>query len=170
MSSRRQAGFTLVELLAVTTLTVLLLGLGASAARHYWFVQSLDGAKSSLVSELRGQQQKASAKSYPYLEGAWFVPATTRWGTVEYNAGTNTCSKTSQRALDGAVRVASASFTALAPHTATCRGVLGEPTAEIVFFFPGGTATQGAVSLSSSQTSSAEKTLTVSRLTGRVTE
>lgn len=168
MTDRRQDGFTLVELFAVMALTLLLLGLGATAVRHYWFVQSLDGARSSLVSELRAQQQKAATKSYPYAQGVWFVPTTTRWGTLEYNVKTNVCTKTSQRTLDGAVRVSSASFTSLDPSTGVCRTTLNEPAAQIAFFFPGGTATQGTVAVSSSQVGSPPKTLTVSSLTGRV--
>jgi prepilin-type N-terminal cleavage/methylation domain-containing protein len=170
MNARTERGFTVVELLAVMALTLVLLGLGATGLRHYWLVQSLDGAKSSLVSEMRAQQQKAASKSYPFVQGVWFVSGTPRWGTVELNAKTNTCTNTSSRTLDGSVRVASASFTVLAPHTATCRTAAGEAAAQIAFFYPGGTATQGTVALSSSQMASEPKTLTVSRLTGRVTE
>lgn len=169
MSPRRENGFTIIEVLVVSVLVLTLMGMGALAVRHYWFVQSFNGARSTLVSELRAQQQRAAARSYPYAQGVWFVPGSGRWGTVEYDVKTNVCTKNRDQTLDQVV-VSTASFTVLSPHTANCRIVLGESTAQIAFFFPGGTAAGGSLSLTHPRLASPPKVVEVSSLTGRVTE
>lgn len=168
MSARREGGFTVLEVLVVSVLVLTLMGLGALAVRHYWFVQSFNGARSALVSELRAQQQNAAARSYPFAQGVWFVPGSGRWGTVEYNVKTNACTKNRDQRLDQVV-VSTASFTVLSPHTANCRIQIGDSTAQIAFFFPGGTAAGGSLSLTHPRLESPAKTVQVSSLTGRVT-
>lgn len=168
MSARRESGFTILEMLVVGVLVLALVGLGALAVRHYWFVQSFNGAQSALVSELRAQQQHAAARSYPYAQGVWFLPGSGRWGTVEYNVETEACTKNRDQTLDQVV-VSTASFTTLSPHTANCRTAVGDNTAQIAFFFPGGTAAGGSLSLTHPRLSSPPKTVEVSSLTARVT-
>lgn len=167
MRARRESGFTIIEVMVVAMLMVTLLGLGALAVRHYWLVQSFRGGRSALVSELRAQQQRATGKSYPFAQGVWFVPGTGRWGTLEYNVKTDACTKGRDETLDSVV-VSAASFTVLSPHTTTCRTAVGQGAAQIVFFFPGGTATGGSLSLTHPGVDSPPKVVQVSSLTARV--
>lgn len=172
--NRGQAGFTLVELLTTFMLLTIIVTLGAAAMRHYWFVQSLEGSRDEVVTQLRGLQQRVISETFPLVYGARFVPNASSWQHVQYNPDTNTCTKVQEGDLDGGqfsgdVRVRSASFETYTSSgtdvSDLCRqGIAG---GEVVFFFARGTATEGTLTLVQPRLDRT-KTICVAGTTGRV--
>ena len=151
---QREAGFTLVELLTAFMLITIAVTLAALALRHYWFVQSLEGGKDEVVTQLRGLQQRVISETFPLVYGARFTPNAASWQHVQFNPDTGTCTKVQDGDLDGGqfsgdVRIQSADFDDYSSGgvdvSALCRqGIAG---AEVVFFFARGTATEGELTL-----------------------
>ena len=167
----REDGFTLSELLVVMLVMSIVLGLGAYSLRRYWQTRSLLGSVELVVSELRGEQQKASSESHPLVWGAWFKQGTSRWGVVRANSSTETCEVTSRRTLPTGVRISAVSFADVTtpPLSSRCADE-AEPGAEVVLFFARGSATEGSVSLAHDEVGGGSpRTITVSPITGRVT-
>lgn len=167
----RENGFTLTEMLMACAVIAVALTLGGAAFKHYWKVRALSGATDEVVTELRGQQQDASAQSHPWVWGAWFKQGTNRWGIVRANALTGTCEVRSRRTFGAGVTVAGVSFADVTtPATSANCATAAEAGAEVVLFFARGSATGGSVSLAHPEVNGgAAKTITVSPITGRVT-
>ncbi len=170
----REAGFTLVELLTVMLLTSILLTTGAFAVRHYWFVRSLQGGQDTVVAALREVQQRAMSESHPNVYGIRFLPGTSSFGVVRYNAITATCTAVSNQALGNGTRFTAATqFPEVVGPSGECRNQApASPDYEIVFFYARGStsADDGADSIELLQPQTGgTKAVTVSRLTGRVT-
>jgi prepilin-type N-terminal cleavage/methylation domain-containing protein len=163
-------GFTLVELMVVITLTTILLALGASALRHYWLTQALEGSAEELVSQLRQLQQRTDSESHPLVYGARFEIGTSNWAIVRYDPKSATttaddeCTVDSTRLFSDGVAVSAASFD-------TPPGVVvskcPDSAQAFVFFYARGTATGGSLTLRHGVTTDTE-TVSVLPLTGRV--
>ena len=173
---RRESGFTLIELLAVVGLTAVLLTLGASALREYWFRQALDGSAEAVESEFRHLQQQTVAESHPLVFGAWFrtgAQAGGQWGSLKFDpkdastSADDVCTLVgSPRTFDAGVVVDAASFEEPVGVGSTCSGVAPSGSKQ-VFFYARGAATAGSVTLFHPATGRS-RTVTVSGLTGRV--
>lgn len=173
---RRESGFTLIELLTVILIGAILMTLGASAVRQYWFVNAADGAAEKVVAELRQLQQRTAAESHPMVYGAWFKEDVTtgQWGLLRYDpkdASVSTddvCAQlgTPQRFGDGVV-VTSASFDAAGGSIETKCTATAPGGSDLVFFYARGSATDGEISLDH-EAISEPLTVTVSGVTGRV--
>lgn len=164
-------GFTLFELLVAMLVMSLVLGLGAYSLRRYWQTRALQGSVEEIVTELRGEQQKASSESHPWVWGAWFKQGTPRWGVVRANAATGTCEVKSNRTLSTGVTISAVSFADVTTRTlsANCAAA-AEPGAEVVLFFARGSATEGSISLAHPEVAAGSpRTIAVSPITGRVT-
>ena len=173
---RREEGFTLIELLAVCSITAILLTLGATAARHYWFTQSLKGAQDSIAAELAEVQERSRSQSHPIVYGLRLRPGSgpgvaSEVGVVRYNYSSGSCTQVSTSRLDAGVYVDAASFTSVSPGpTASCRaGISGGAADQFVFMFARGTATGGSLTLRHADIGN-PRTVAVSQLTGRVTK
>jgi prepilin-type N-terminal cleavage/methylation domain-containing protein len=171
---RSQAGFTLVELLVVISITAILLTLSAAAARTFWLNQALTGAASDLRLQLGQLHQRAQAESHPRVYGAWFVQGSSSWGLVRYTATTNNCTPVESRSFDSGVTVSDIQgFDLPTGLVSACRsalqtsGVSGATSARIAFFYARGTATAGSVTVRQPSLGRT-RTVQVHALTGRV--
>lgn len=163
-----ESGFTLVELLMVLALTTLLLTIGAGAVRHFWRVRALTGARDSVATQMRLAQQRSFSESFPTVYGLRFEEGTDRWSLVRYNDTTGACTVVSSWKLDAVTIGATTDFPEGAAALA-CRNAApgGAPANEVAFFYPRGSASAGAVALTSDATGRT-LTLQVSAATGRV--
>ena len=173
---RGAEGFTLVELLVTLLLLTVLLTLAAGALRHYWFVQSLEGGQDSIVTDLRGLQQRVTSETFPVVYGALFTAGESRWQNVKYDPVANSCSVVREADLDGGeftggVVVESAEFEdyVTGGDNASDGCTSGLTGASVVFFFARGTATPGELTLVHS-TLDRRKGVCVTKLTARVDE
>lgn len=171
MQTRNESGFTLIELLAVLAITALLMTLGASAFRHYWFKRSLYGAQDQTMTVMRAMQEKAVSESHPLVYGLRFEPGSAIWSEVKYNPkdqadpDDDECTYAAST-FDSGVVVNAASFDSppgINPSTFCPDFAAGE----FVFFYAKGTATPGSVTFAQRNLSD-EIGLSVSQLTGRV--
>ncbi len=166
----REDGFTLSELLVAMLVMSIVLTLGAYSLRRYWQTRALHGSVDEVVTELRGEQQKASSESHPWVRGVWFKQGTSRWGVVRGNVSNGTCQARSSRALPAGVTISAVTFADVTTPalTASCTAA-AEPGAEVVLFFARGSATEGSISLAHTEVGGgAPRTITVSPITGRV--
>jgi prepilin-type N-terminal cleavage/methylation domain-containing protein len=172
-SSDREAGFTLVELLAVITVTGILLTLGASAIRHYTKVRSVQSAQDDLVSQIKEAQARAMSESHPFVYGVRLKPgaaagASSSWGVVRYDYGAGTCTQLSTRSFSQGVYVSAADFADVSPATETCRTqVAGAAGDEFVFLFARGSATAGTATVRADGVAGT-RSVQVDGITGRV--
>jgi prepilin-type N-terminal cleavage/methylation domain-containing protein len=168
---QREAGFTLIEMLVAMALSAILLTLGASALRNYWFVRSLHGAQDQSVTQLRDLQARVVSESHPLVFGLRFEPGQSDYSIVEYRPATTTsaekCTETDQ-SFDSGVVVKSAAFSTASGITAFCKGALGAATSQFVFFFARGTATEGNLVLEQPHLAGKSVKVTVTPITGRV--
>jgi type II secretion system protein H len=170
---QRDQGFTLIEILTTIAIGAILLTLGASALRGYWFGRALHDGAEQVVSELRNAQERAVAESHPLVYGGWFDQDSSEWGVVRFDPkdasvpGDDECVVISgPNKFDAGVVVDEVSFEDVSPQTTVCAPAV--PTgAEIAFFFARGTASPGEVTLVQPKNGDTE-TITVSGLTGRV--
>lgn len=179
-----QRGFTLIELLVVMALTAVLMTLGASAVRHYWFVRSLQGAQDEIVTQLRRSQQQSVAESHPRTYGARFPTrrgsTMSTFGLVRLNIAADpaasTCVEYESRTFDAGVRIvnpggSSTTSFDVVPETLLCRNQIpgASDKDDFVFFRARGTATAGKVTIDHPVLGgSRRKTVCVSALTGRI--
>ena len=173
---QREEGFTLMELMVVCMISAILLTLSATAARHYWFVQALDGAQDSVAGELREVQERSRSQSHPVAYGLRVRPgsapgSSSEVGVVRYDYGSGSCSQVSTTTLDAGVYVSAADFTVISPGpTQSCRAAISGASADqFVFMFARGTASGGSLTLRHRDIGGS-RTIAVSQLTGRVSE
>jgi prepilin-type N-terminal cleavage/methylation domain-containing protein len=178
-ASREEAGFTLTELMVVMLLGVILVTLGAFAVRKYWLRRSLEGAQDQVVSQLRQVQQRSMAETYPIVYGVRFEKDTSRWGVVRYNASTATCQAVNNLTMsDGVIFLGSGTDfpDVVTPSTMStaCRNAAPGASGnhEVIFFYPKGStnaATAGSTLTLRQPALPQDDTVTVSKLTGKVT-
>lgn len=172
---RRESGFTLVELLVVVGMTAVLLTLSASAIRHYWFRQSLDGAAEQVVNDLRNLQQETIAESHPVVFGAWFrtgTPSGGQYGILKFDpkdvsiSSDDVCTLVdSPQTFGNMVSITAVNFDTASEIEPVC-GPVAPAGSEKVFFYARGSATAGSLTLH--QPDIGEVTVNVSAVTGRV--
>jgi prepilin-type N-terminal cleavage/methylation domain-containing protein len=169
-------GFTLVELLVTLLLLAVLMAIAGTALRHYWWVQSLEGGQNSIVTDLRGLQQRVTSETFPVVYGARFTAGGSRWQNVKYDPVANSCSVVREGDFDGGefsggVVVESGEFedyiTGGINASDGCKS--GLTGASVVFFFARGTATPGQLTLVQSSLDQ-RKDVCVTGLTARVDE
>ena len=173
----------MIEVITASLMIIVLTGLSYPPLRSYWFRQSLNGAASEMVTEMRGLQSRVTAESHPLVFGIRFstagnMMAEGRWGLVKYDptggpGGVPSCSQYGTGTFDSGlfnatVSIVAPSFAA-SPERDVCRTALGSATDEFAFFYARGTATGGTLTLhQSSLGSSSDITIQVFPLTGRV--
>jgi prepilin-type N-terminal cleavage/methylation domain-containing protein len=177
---KEEAGFTLIEMLVVVTITAMVLTFGVTALRNYWFVQALSGSVDTVTTQMRQAQQQAESESHPLVYGVWFINVgdSSRWGTLQYDpdpALSVNCSEIGKRSFSTGVQVKAVSFDEDTPRTSECRSALGAASvpgagsAEIAFFYARGTATPGTITLEQTNSGRSES-LSVTGITGRVSD
>lgn len=162
------SGFTLVELMAVIALMAILMTLGASALRRYWFVQGLVGAENEVVSQLRAQQQQ-SRTTAPKVFGARFTIGSSEWDLISYDPTKDLgvrCERVEERTLGTGVIVQDAEFDQVLDEAGEQEACLQGATA-LVLFYARGSATQGEVTLRQPNIDRSAS-VCVTGLTGRV--
>ncbi len=167
--TRRETGFTLIELMVAMGLTAVLLSLAVFALRNYWFTQAIDKGGDQVVTQMRNAQQRAATESHPVVFGVRFVPGTGEWGVVQYDPrkAANKCTSEAAQFFDGGVSIQSASFTGGGAVLTECQ-TLGASN-RFVFFFARGSATPGSVTLVSDKVAQTRQ-IDVAGITGRVTQ
>jgi prepilin-type N-terminal cleavage/methylation domain-containing protein len=177
---RKEAGFTLIEMLFVLAISAMVLAVGVTAIRNYWYVQALSGSVDTVTTQMRQAQQQAESESHPLVYGVWFINVgdSSRWGTLQYDpdpALSVNCSEIGKRSFSTGVQVESVSFEEDSVRTTKCRSALGAAgipsagSAEIAFFYARGTATPGNITLEQTNLDRSES-LTVTGITGRVSD
>jgi prepilin-type N-terminal cleavage/methylation domain-containing protein len=169
----REEGFTLIEVLTAILISAILLTLGATALRGYWFGRALHDGAEQVVIELRNVQERSVSESHPLVYGGWFEVDSAEWGVVRFDPKDASLPEDDECSLVGGpnrfsagVVVDEASFEEVAPQTDVCAGVVPDGS-EVVFFFARGTATPGDVTLVQPRNGDTE-TVTVTGMTGRV--
>jgi type II secretory pathway pseudopilin PulG len=180
---RSEAGATLIEVIAALSLMAILITLGFGAIRHFWRVNSLDGASSELTTQFRRLQQEAVTGDSADVYGAVLNPGADRWNAIRFSpkgpgSADDECDLVETRRLSGGlvgtefmgagVTISSVEFESPedgAPETAACAGIA--VSGQTVFFYRRGNATGGYVDL---YQDAANQTITVAvcSLTGRV--
>ena len=179
----RSAGFTLIEVITASLMILVLTGLAYPPLRSYWFRESLNGAASEMVTEMRGLQSRITAESHPLVYGirlstAENMMAEGRWGLVKYDptggtGGVPGCTQYATGSFDAGIFNATVSIVApsfsASPEGVVCRASLGSASDQFVFFYARGTATGGTLTLNQPSLGSSEDiTLQVFPLTGRI--
>ena len=161
-----ETGFTLIELLATIVLMGVLLAIGGTALRGYWFTQGLVGARNEVISQLRAQQEE-SRTTAPKVFGARFTLESSDWQLIRYDPeAAIPCSVVSTRQFGAAVEVESVDFDAGLPPADETQ-CLGGAT-DLVLFYARGSASPGEITLIH-ETIDKELSVCVTGLTGRVT-
>ena len=167
-SAFTRAGFTLIEILVVITLSGILMTLGVAAMRHYWFVNALDSSTDEVVTQLRNAQQRVGAESHPVVYGLRFKPDMADWGIVQYDSRktTDKCTTEATQGFETGVEIETASFSgATTDESIACTSAFAGN--EFVFFYARGSATGGTVKLTSDLLGRSN-VITVTPITGRV--
>lgn len=155
LRSRRDAGFTLIELTIGMVITGILMGLGTAGWTSYQRSVEHRSAAQTLVSALRNAQQSSLAEAVTYCVS---FDTANRAYTV-YKAGCGVGGVV----VKGPVRTASTRVTLTSPAFLQPDG----STAAAVSFTPRGSASKGSVEVKRSGSSRAY-TISVEGLTGRV--
>lgn len=135
-----------MELMVVMAVTGILLTLGAFSIRQFWHVRSLNGAQDTIVTQLRQAQQRSVAESHPKVYGVAVLPGQSDFAVVQGTATTNACSVVNRQKLgDGVVFTSNSNLGTATTMTTNCRTALGNNSYLMVFFYPRGTASVGAV-------------------------
>jgi prepilin-type N-terminal cleavage/methylation domain-containing protein len=170
---RRDQGMTLIEILTTIAISAILMTLGASALRSYWFNRALHDGAEQVVSELRNAHDRSVSESHPLVYGGWFDQDSAEWGVVRFDPkdvsvpGDDECVVVSgPNEFSAGVVVQDVTFEDVSPQTTVCAAAV-PPGAEIAFFFARGTASPGDVTLVQPKDGDTE-TITVTGLTGRV--
>jgi prepilin-type N-terminal cleavage/methylation domain-containing protein len=170
---RRDQGFTLIEILTTIAISAILLSLGATALRGYWFGRALHDGAEQVVSELRNAQERSVSESHPLVYGGWFDEGSAEWGVVRFDPkdvsvpGDDECVVVSgPNEFSAGVVVDEVAFEDASPQSSVCAPAVPDG-AEIAFFFARGSASPGEVTLVQPRNGDTE-TISVSALTGRV--
>lgn len=170
MQHKSDNGFTLVEVLAVSLIGAMLLGLGTGALRHYLRAKALNSARETTVTQLRSAQQRTFTEGYPRAYGVRFLKDGARWDVVRYDASTGVCAVVESHDLTNGVRISGAGTDFPdSPAATACRAVAPNASGnhEVVLFFARGSATAGTVTFSLDG-STKTRQVQVNGATGRV--
>lgn len=171
-ASKLEGGFSLIEMLAVLSLAAILMTLGASELRQYWFAQSLIGSRDEIVNELRRSQERAVSESNPQIQGVLLREGSSSWAAVEYDPARppgSECQVVTNNTLETGTVIATATFSQVPTVTAACDAQIPSSSADdFAFFFARGSATSGTVTLTHPQRPGESWTITVTPITGRV--
>ena len=171
-SPENSGGFTLIEMLAVLLLAAILMTLGASTLRQYWFNQALIGSRDEIVNELRRAQERAVSESNPQIQGVLLREGSSSWSAVEYDPARppgSECIVVTDNTLESGSVVASATFSAVPTVTALCDAQIPSSSPDdFAFFFARGSATNGTATLTHPRRPGDSWTITVTPITGRV--
>lgn len=143
-----ESGFTLVELLSVMMLVLILMTLGASALRRYWFSQALVGSRDEVIGQLRAQQEE-SRTTAPKVFGARFTSGSSEWQLIQYDADApvdDWCQVLENRTMEAGTVVESVEFDSVLTDPAERSQCLDAAT-DLVLFYARGSATPGEVTL-----------------------
>lgn len=156
---RADAGFTLVELVAVMAIASVLAGIGllSFAARHQMTVHT--GSAEALVAELRSTAQRAIAEGRTYCVSL----AANGRAVVAYEAD---CDDLMGATLVAQTETQDADVTVVASHPAGVTS--GCEVGQCIRFTPRGTATPTELTVSSSARPSQDIVIHVEGLTARV--
>ena len=174
---RDHSGFTLIELLAVMSLMAILMTLGATAARRFWFQRSLSGGQNELVTQLRDQQQEARTTN-PKVYGARFWYGTPDWELISFDrtkAPGQACEQhvSPRRFGTGVVIVGSTFADPVFPpppnpaDPAFTMSACLKGADDLVFFYARGNATPGGITLRQTNIDRTVR-VCVTGMTGRV--
>lgn len=174
---RREGGFTIIELLVTVALGAILMTLGASAFRAYWFSSSLASTQDLMLTEMRAMQERAVSESHPLVYGLRFQESSGRWAEVVYDpkdqsiTSDDVCEYVggdpAVKDFEAGIVVRSADFTD--PPGLSVSKCPGSSNGKFAFFYAKGTATAGNVTFLQPNTMK-ELGLQLSSLTGRVTK
>lgn len=182
LSAEPERGFTLIELLVVMATATIAMTLGAFAVRHYWMVQSLQGARGEILSQMRQRQVQAVSESHPLVFGVRVLPGSSIWGVVQYRPDDisttgideSSCTETQTHIFATNVRVEAATVGS-SPEATYCQSNLkylsaadvpDRLTSQYIMFYPRGTATSATLSLLS-PTLNRSLGVTVTPITGK---
>jgi prepilin-type N-terminal cleavage/methylation domain-containing protein len=148
------AGFTLIELLVVMVVMGVLMALAIPSWSHYQNKQDYLGSARTVVAELRQVQLQAVAQETTYR-----VDFTVGGRTLtEYRCDTSPCTLTKTVTLPGtAAKFSSPSFTTNLGAASTS-----------AYFYARGTASDGTVTLTRTNTGGQTYVINIEGLTGRV--
>jgi hypothetical protein len=172
----------LVELLVGIALAAILLTLSFTAVRHFWRVNSLEGAQGELTTQFRRMQQLAVTGDDAVVYGAVFKSGTDTWNSIRYipDSPGDDCVLLDKHPLSGGlvgagvagagITVGSVEFAAPdpgSPELSACASLtpVGSQTA---FFYRRGNATGGFVKLEQASVMDRFAVVKVSPLTGHV--
>ena len=169
MYEKREHGFTIIELLVVTVIGAILLGLGGAALRQYTRVKALESAHTTTVTQLRAVQQRTFTEGYPNAYGVRYLKNGTRWDLVRYNASAGTCAVVESHLLTNSVTIAASTDFPDSTAATACRSATPGQSAdfEVALFYARGSATPGTVTFKLLGTDKT-RSITVNGSTGRV--
>lgn len=169
MQGTRESGFTILELMVVTLIGAILLGLGGAALRQYARAKALESAHVTTITQLRSAQQRTLTEGYPRAYGIRFLKNGARWDLVRYDAAAGTCAVVESHQLSNSVVVAATTDFPDSAAATTCRSATpsGSSNFEVALFYARGSATPGTVTF---QLGGSDKTrsISVNGSTGRV--
>ncbi|MEA2432975.1 MAG: hypothetical protein QOG54_432 [Actinomycetota bacterium] len=184
-----ETGASLVEMLTAIALGAILVSLSFGALRHFWRVNSLEGAQGELTTQFRRLHQQAVTGDEAEVYGAVFEPGSDSWDEIRFSpngpgpADDECVAVGEPHPLSGGlvgtsfvgagVTIEYADFTPVpdgTPEKDKCAGLdVVDVGSETIFFYRRGNATGGVVGL---YQEAMDRTLQVqvSSLTGSVVE
>jgi prepilin-type N-terminal cleavage/methylation domain-containing protein len=167
MQNRTESGFTLIELMAVTLIGAILLGLGGLALKQFSRAKALESAHTTTRTQLRAVQQRTFTEGYPRAYGIRYLKGGSSWDLVRYDAAAATCTVVEKHRLPDTVVVATSTDFPDSTAATACRSAAPSSTNyEVALFYARGSATPGTVTFQLAGTSKT-RSISVNGATGR---